>query len=345
MILFTSDYTEGAHPEIIKKLIETNLEQTQGYGVDIYSNKAKEYIKEHCGRKDMDVHFLVGGTQTNITVISAVLRPHQGVIAAISGHINVHETGAIESIGHKVLAIPSKDGKVSAKNVLDIVACHYNDNDREHMVQPQMVYISNPTEMGTIYYKKELYDLHEACRRNNLFLYMDGARLGYGLTAEGNDLTLKDITDMCDIFYIGGTKVGALFGEAVVIVNRALKKDFRYFIKQKGGMLAKGRLLGLQFMTLFENDLYFTISVHANKLAMQLKETFLRKGYNFLCDSPTNQQFPILPDMVLDKLKVKYGFSYIMRIDENNSAVRFCTSWATDEKYVQDLISDLEQIV
>ncbi len=344
MILFTSDYTEGAHPDIIKKLTDTNFEQTPAYGVDIYCEKARDLIKEKCGNKDIDVHFMVGGTQTNLTVISAALRPHQGVITAVSGHINVHETGAIESTGHKVLPISSNDGKILASQVAKLINDHYNDNDREHMVQPHMVYISNPSELGTVYSKKELYELHEVCKSNNLILFMDGARLGYGLTAAGNDLTLKDIAELCDVFYIGGTKVGALFGEAVVITNDDLKIDFRYMMKQKGGMMAKGRLLGLQFMTLFENDLYFEISEHANKLAMQIKDAFINKKYTFLCDSPTNQQFPILPDKVLETLNVKYGFSYIKRIDANHSAVRFCTSWATDEKNVRELVGDIGRL-
>ena len=262
------------------------------------------------------VHFLVGGTQTNTTVISAALRPYQGAVAAVSGHINVHETGAIEATGHKVLPLPSEDGKIAAAQVEEMCHAHWTDGSQEHMVQPGMVYISHPTENGTLYTKKELADLHEVCRKYGMLLFLDGARLGYGLMAETNDITLADLAKYTDVFYIGGTKVGALFGEAVVITNRALKKDFRYMIKQNGGMLAKGRLLGIQFDTLFTDDLYFKISAHADELAMKLKKIFLEKGYGLRYDSYTNQQFPILPDSHIEKLKEKYlgeGIGYRKR--------------------------------
>ncbi len=256
MIRFNCDYSEGAHEKVLERLIATNREQTQGYGTDHYSVQAKELIRRLCGRMDADVHFLVGGTQANLTVISAGLRPYQGVIAADTGHINVHETGAIEACGHKILALPSSDGKITAGQVEACCKAHRDDGDREHTVQPKMVYISQSTELGTVYSKEELEEMSETCKRNGLFLFMDGARLGYALAAAGNTMTLEDIARLCDVFYIGGTKVGALFGEAVVITAPSLKEDFRYMIKQKGGMLAKGRLLGLQFLALLEDGLY-----------------------------------------------------------------------------------------
>ena len=256
MIYFNNDYSEGCHPKILEALTRTNYEQTLGYGEDEYCARATEKIRTLCGRADAAVHFLVGGTQTNLTVIAAALRPHQGVLCADSGHINTHETGAVEATGHKVLGLPSKDGKITASQVRDAVLAHRADASFEHTVQPKMVYISNPTELGTLYTKAELTALRDTCRELGLYLFLDGARLGYGLMAKDNDLTLKDIGDCCDVFYIGGTKVGALFGEAVLVTNPALKEDFRYLIKQRGGMLAKGRLLGIQFDTLMTDNLY-----------------------------------------------------------------------------------------
>lgn len=267
MIKFDCDYLEGCHPDILKMLEKTNFEQTEGYGCDKYCEKARKLIIKACGfagkrgKNVPDVHFLVGGTQTNTTVISAVLRPHQGVISAVTGHVNVHETGAVESTGHKVLALPSKDGKLSAEQVEKYVRSCVDDCNYEHIVQPGMVYISFPTENGTVYSKKELSELRKVCLKYKLPLFIDGARLGYGLAVVGNDLTLPDIASLCDVFYIGGTKNGALFGEAVVITNNAFKKDFRNIIKQRGGMLAKGRLLGIQFVTLFSDGLYFRLAV------------------------------------------------------------------------------------
>jgi threonine aldolase len=342
MLRFNCDYSEGAHPKIIEKLVLTNYEQTEGYGEDNYCKEAIRLIKEKCDRQDVDIHFFVGGTQTNLTVISAALRPHQGVISAVSGHINVHESGAIEATGHKVLALPSSDGKLTSKQIQEVYDSHFNDTTHEHMVQPKLVYISNPTEVGSIYSKAELMSLSETCRINNLLLYMDGARLGYALCAEGNDLDLPAIAQLCDAFYIGGTKIGALFGESLVIRNEGLKSDFRYLIKQRGGLLSKGRLLGIQFITLFEDDLYFKMAKHANEMANLIKEACIKKGYSFLNPSTTNQQFPIMPDTVLEKLKQNYGYSYWQRIDENQSAVRFCTSWATEKDAVLRLIADIE---
>ncbi len=343
MIRFNCDYSEGAHPKVLEKLIQTNLEQTAGYGVDPYCLKAAALIKEKCKKEDVDVHFLVGGTQTNLTVISAALRPHQGVIAANTAHINRHESGAIEATGHKVLALESTDGKLTANQIKVTCEEHSDDDSYEHTVQPKLVYISNPTELGTIYSKAELADISETCKNNDLLLYMDGARLGYALCAEDNDLDLPTIANLCDAFYIGGTKIGALFGETLVISNENLKKDFRYIIKQKGGMLAKGRLLGLQFIALFEEDLYFDMARHANKMAMLIKTALIRNGYDFLVPSTTNQQFPILSNEVLKKLKENFEYTFEKKIDDKHSAVRFCTSWATDLNDVEKLIAEIDK--
>lgn len=345
MIYFNNDYSEGAHPKILEKLAETNMEQTSGYGEDKYCVMAAEKIKELCGNKDLDVHFLVGGTQTNLTVIAATLRTFQGVIGAETAHINVHETGAIEACGHKVLTLPSSDGKITAKQIDDYYQAHVNDESHEHTVCPKMVYISQPTELGTLYTKKELQEISEICRKNRLFLFLDGARLGYGLVAKGNDVTLQDIAECTDVFYIGGTKVGALFGEAVVIKNDYIKEDFRYVMKQKGGMLAKGRLLGIQFLTLFEDNLYMELSNHADRLADELREAFDAVKIPYLVENTTNQIFPILPDCVLDKLREKFTFSYMNRVDEEHSAVRFCTSWATQAESVTALTETLKAIL
>lgn len=344
MIRLNCDYSEGAHVNILNRLAETNLEQTPGYGEDIYCGQAAQLIKELCKKEDADVHFFVGGTQTNLTVISAALRPHQCVICAAQAHINVHESGAIEACGHKVIALESKDGKITAEQIQATYRGHYDDETHEHITQPKMVYISNPTELGAIYYKEELEAISKVCRENQLYLFMDGARLGYGLCAQDNDLDLPTLARCCDVFYIGGTKVGALFGEAAVITNDALKQDFRYIIKQKGGLLAKGRLLGIQFAELFKDGLYFKLASHANRLAVMIKNAFAEKGYSFLINSYTNQQFVILPDTVLEKLKENYSYAYCQRIDEKHSAVRFCTSWATKEADVLHLLEDIKHI-
>lgn len=341
MILFQCDYNEGAHPKILEALAKTNMEQTPGYGEDVYCSRAAGIIREKCGLTDLDVHFLCGGTQANMTVIDAGLRSHQGVVSAATGHIHVHETGAVESLGHKVLAVEGQDGKLTAEQVRRLYREHVENDSYEHMVQPKMVYISNPTELGTIYSKQELTDLCNVCRECGLYLFMDGARLGYGLMAQDNELDLPMIARCCDAFYIGGTKMGALFGEAVVLKHPDLKKDFRYFIKQKGGMLAKGRLLGIQFITLLEEDLYFKLGAHADCLAEKLRTAFARKGYSFLVENRTNQIFPILPDEHLTVLQRKYGFSYQQRMDDGYCAVRFCTSWATREENVKSLVEDI----
>lgn len=344
MIRFDCDYLEGACPEILKKIEETNMEQTPGYGMDDYCDLAREKIRNMCKSPDAEVQFLVGGTQTNMIVIGSILKSYQGVISLSDGHINIHETGAVESTGHKVLAVDSSDGKLTGEQVRKIYREHYEEDGREHMVQPGMVYISYPTERGLLYTREELEQLYSVCKECDLPLYIDGARLGYGLMSPECDMDISDIAKNCDVFYIGGTKVGALFGEAVVITNERLKKDFRYYIKQRGGMLAKGRLLGIQFDVLFENDLYFRVSKHAIDLAMRIKKAFCDNGYEFLYDSYTNQQFPIIPNDVLEKLSKKYSFDVWKKVDENDTAVRVCTSWATKEENVQELVRDIEGI-
>lgn len=344
MIRFQCDYAEGAHPSILEKLVETNFDQTVGYGLDPYCDSARAKIKAACNQPDADVHFLVGGTQANFTVISSILRPHQGAVSANTGHINVHETGAIEATGHKVLPIHSENGKITAAQVREMYNIHWNDPDHEHVVQPGMVYISHPTENGTLYEKDELVALYETCQELGLPLFLDGARLGYGVMSEAATLTLEDVAKYTDVFYIGGTKVGAMFGEAVVITNPALKRDFRYMIKQNGGMLAKGRLLGIQFDVLFTDDLYFKVAKHADDLAMKLKCAFVKKGYALRYDSYTNQQFPILPDEHVEVLKEKYSFAIWEKMDDAHSALRFCTSWATKEESVESLIKDIEAL-
>ena len=337
MIYFNSDYLEGAHSAIMERMMETNMMQTVGYSCDEICDSARAKVRAACNAPEADVHFLVGGTQTNTTVIAALLRPWQGVVSAASGHINCHETGAIESTGHKVIALPTPEGKLTAKQVKDYVEWQKNDESEEHIVQPGMVYISHPTETGMLYSKAELTEIFNTCREYGLPLYIDGARLGYGLTADGNDLTLPEIAQLCDVFYIGGTKVGALFGEAVVIMNEKYKKDFRFMIKQRGGMLAKGRLLGIQFDTLFTDDLYTKIARNANDMAYQIRDIFVSNGYPLLFDSPTNQQYPIISDEELAILGKNFGYEYWERVDETHSGVRFCGSWATTQEQVDAL--------
>lgn len=339
MIRFECDYAEGAHPQILKRLAETNFEQTKGYGEDEHCDNARRIIRRLCGDDTAGVHFLTGGTQTNTVVVASVLRPHQGVISATTGHINVHESGAIEATGHKVLALPAADGKLTAAQVAQACTAHRNDSSREHTVQPGMVYISNPTESGTVYTVRELQALSQVCRTRGLPLFMDGARLGYGLAAADNDLTMPDIAAMCDVFYIGGTKVGALFGEAVVITGERLKSDFRYVMKQRGGMLAKGRLLGIQFEALLGDGLYFEIARHAVRMAMMIRDAFRSMGIPFLCESPTNQQFPILTGEQI-RFLLSRGYAFELW----DGATRFCTSWATREEDVQALIRDIRAL-
>jgi threonine aldolase len=341
MIHFECDYTEGACPEVLARLTETNLLQTAGYGEDEFCAAAAGKIRSLCAAPDAAVHFLVGGTQTNATVISAALRGHEGPLCAVTGHINCHETGAVEATGHKVLTVPSEDGKIRAAQIAAYVEAHANDAAFEHMVKPGMVYISHPTENGTLYSLAELEEISAVCRRYGLYLFLDGARLGYGLAAPGADVTLPDLARLTDVFYIGGTKVGALFGEAVVITNDALKKDFRYFIKRHGGMLAKGRLLGVQFDALMTDGLYLRVSEHAVSLAMKLRAALERAGFPLAYDSLTNQQFPVVPDALLEKLSKKYSFSVWGKPDAEHTTVRFCTSWATREEDVDALIADI----
>ena len=345
MLYFNCDYTEGCHPRILEKLAETNLTQTVGYGEDEYCQAARALIRKECGREDVDVHFLVGGTQANFTVIRAALRPHQGAIAPVTGHINGHETGAVEATGHKVLALPcGPEGKLTAAQVEETVAAHWADEAREHLVQPKLVYISHPTENGALYTRSELEALSRVCRERGLYLFLDGARLGYGLTAQGTDISIADLARLCDVFYIGGTKCGALFGEAVVIANPELKQDFRYAIKQNGGMLAKGRLLGLQFLALFEDDLYYDICRAANEQAYRIAAACKEAGFPFFAASPTNQQFPIFPNRLLAKLREKYAVSIWAKVDEEHTAIRLCTSWATREEAVDQLLGDIRAL-
>lgn len=341
---FNSDYIHGAHPAILERLCETNMEETPGYGEDNYCERARALIRKACQNEEAQVHFLVGGTQTNTTVIAAALRPHQGVLAAESGHVAVHETGAIEAVNHKVITLLSSDGKINASQIDTYVEGHVNDESFEHMVQPKMVYLSHPTELGTLYTRKELEEIAQVCKKWDLYLYLDGARLGYGLGVQNSDVTLPLLAELCDVFYIGGTKVGALFGEAVVLTNPQLMKDFRYIIKQNGGMLAKGRLLGLQFLRMFEDDLYLQMGRHGIQMADLLRDGLKECGLTFLIDSPTNQIFPVLKDSMIEELKKDFDFSYQQRMDEHHSAVRFCTCWATKEEDIFALLNKIKEL-
>lgn len=338
MYSFKNDYSEGAHPRILKALTDTNLEQVEGYGEDIYSQKAVELLKQRIGR-NVDIHLLSGGTQTNLTAISAFLRPHEAVISANTGHILVHETGAIEATGHKILSIEVKDGKINAHHIKSVLDSHTD----EHMVKPKLVYISNPTEIGTTYTKKELEQISSFCRANHLFLFMDGARLGSALCSDGNDIELSDLGSLLDAFYVGGTKNGALLGEALVICTDSLKEDFRFHLKQKGALLAKGRVIGLQFLELFRDNLYFDLAKHANKMAGLLREHIDKAGFSFLVQSSSNQIFPILPNGLITELMEKYSFYVWAKIDQNNSAIRLVTSWTTKEEEVLGFIEKMKE--
>lgn len=340
MYSFKNDYSEGTHPRILNSLTETNFEQAEGYGEDSYSIKAKELLKQKIKSDNIDIHFLTGGTQTNLTAISAFLRPYEAAISANTGHILVHETGAIEATGHKVISIESEDGKLSPDKVKSALDIHTD----EHMVKPKLVYISNPTEIGTVYRKAELESLSSFCRENSLILYMDGARLGSALCSDENDLELSDLGRLLDAFYIGGTKNGALLGEALVICKDSLKEDFRFYMKQKGALLAKGKILGIQFLELFKDNLYFDLAGHANKMAGLLRSSISSMGYKFLINSPSNQIFPILPNKIIEKLQEKYSFYIWSKTDELNSSVRLVTSWATKEDAVAVFIEDLKNI-
>lgn len=343
MLYFNNDYNEICHPAVLKKITELASVQMPGYGMDDCCKEAAELIREKCAAPNAAVYFLVGGTQANLTVIAASLRPHQGVIAAESGHINVHETGAIEATGHKVILVPSKDGKVCPDKVRQIVLSQSLSMDAEHIVQPKMVYISNPTEYGTLYSLEELTALSRLCREHGLYLFADGARMGYGLAAAGNDIALADYAALCDAFYIGGTKCGAMFGEAVVIPNPSIAEDFRYLMKQRGGMLAKGWLLGAQFKALFEEDLYEMICAHADALADQIRKTLCELGYPLYLPGTTNQVFVTLPDAALEKLSEDFTFATWEKADDAHTTVRFCTSWATTQENVDDLCAALKK--
>lgn len=344
MWLFHNDYNEICHPVVLEKILDVKKLQMPGYSEDPCCAEAAEKIRKLCNNDALAVHFIVGGTQTNLTIIGAALQSFQGVIGADTAHINVHETGAIEATGHKVIALPHVDGKISAEQVETVVKSHFASEDAVHMVQPKMVYISNPTELGTIYSLEELTAISRVCKENDLYLFVDGARLGYGLTASDNDVSLADLARLSDVFYIGGTKVGAMFGEAVVISNMHLAKDFRYAIKQRGAMLAKGWLLGVQFDALMTDNLYFDISKHANNLADRIRETLCSCGYPALVQTTTNQIFPILSDTQLEVLGKEFTFAEMGRIDDTHRAVRFCTSWATDVAAVDALCSMIERI-
>lgn len=337
MYSFKNDYSEGALPAIMELLNKSNCEQTNGYGEDYFCEEAKKKIKDRLQYKACDVHFLVGGTQTNLTVIASALRPYEAVIAADTGHINVHETGAIEASGHKVLTVKGTDGKVTSEAVRKVVL----DHEDEHMVKPTMVYISNATEIGTMYLKEELQELYATCKELGLYLFMDGARLGSALMAQNNNITWEDLCSLCDVFYIGGTKNGTLFGEALVIVNEELKKDFRYMIKQRGGLLAKGRLLGIQFLGLFENENFEKAAKHANNMAGKLQNAFIQKKIPLFISTTTNQIFPILTNIQMDILSKKYAFQIWEKLDNEHTAVRFVTSWATKEEAVEECIQDI----
>jgi threonine aldolase len=340
-ISFRNDYSEGAHPKILEKLSATNYEQQPGYGDDKYCEQAKVLIHKHLANPAAKIYFTSGGTQANLLVISHLLKPYETVICANTGHIEVHETGAIEATGHKVTTLPSTNGKISVDE-LEKTLSLYTDH---HMVKPAMVYISNATELGSIYTRQELTALSNFCRKNNLLLFMDGARLAMGLTANVHDVTLADIAKLVDVFYIGGTKNGALIGEAIVFTKDGLDNGFEYSLKQRGALLAKGRLLGIQFLSLFENGLYFELATHANKMAQRIAETFQTLGLDFYLPPVTNQIFPILPTSLIEELNKKFEFYVWHKVDDDQSAIRIVTSWATKEEAVDQFISYVTKLV
>lgn len=341
MLSFVNDYCETAHENILNKLNQIRLEKNPGYGTDSYCESAKNKIRKACNCPDADVYFLVGGTQTNQFVIDTMLSPYEGVVAASTGHVNVHEAGAIEFSGHKVLAIENVEGKIQAQTLNKYIEGFYADGNYEHMVFPGMVYISHPTEYGTLYTKKELSDIHEVCKKFNIPLYMDGARLAYALACEESDVTLEDIAALTDVFYIGGTKCGSLFGEAVVFTKKNTPKHIVAQIKQHGALLAKGWLLGVQFDELFTDDLYFKLGKNAISNAKILRDALKAKGYKLLMESPTNQIMIVVDDEKMKELAEKVNFSFWENIDETHTAIRFCTSWATTESDVRALIEIL----
>ena len=339
MIRFESDYLEGALPEVMDALVRTNLEQTPGYGEDAHCAHAAELIREKCKAPDAAVHFLVGGTQANMTVIAAALRPHQAAVAAETGHIAVHETGSVEATGHKVITLPSVDGKIRAGQVKALVEAHWADSTHEHQPQPALVYISQPTENGTVYSLAELEAISAVCREKGLLLFVDGARLGAALAC--SDVSLADLARLTDVFYIGGTKLGALFGEAVVITNEALKRDFRYIIKQRGGMFAKGFLFGTQFKAYFKDDLWLSMARHAVSQAQRIQAAAIEKGYSLYAVSPTNQVFLVLSHAQIERLKQDFAFELNGHVDKDHEAARFVCSWATRPEAVDALIAAL----
>lgn len=339
MLSFESDYIMGAHNEVLKRLVETNMEPLSGYGCDKYCDSAKEKIKAVIGKNEAQVFLLNGGTQTNQIVIDTVLKPFEGVISAETGHISTHEAGAVEYTGHKVLTVPQCEGKIKAEDIRKLLETFYGDENYEHLVFPGMVYISHPTEYGTLYTKEELTAISGICRKYKMPLYLDGARLGYGLESDGTDVTIKDIADLCDIFYIGGTKVGALCGEAVVFTKGNAPEHFFTSIKQHGALLAKGRLLGVQFDALFTDNLYFKISRHAIVMADKMRAAFKEKGYEFFIETVTNQIFIILENSKLEELKKNVAFGFWERLEGERTVVRFASSWATSEEDVEKLIA------
>ena len=341
MISFESDYIEGAHPLILEALAKSNMESLSGYGSDKYTERAKEKIAAACGLPEAQVFFLTGGTQTNQIVIDTMLAQYEGVVSAQTGHVSVHEAGAIEYTGRKVLTIPAHNGKMDANELDSFIKDFYADGNHEHMVFPGLCYISHPTEYGTLYSKEELTQISEVCHKHKIPLFMDGARLGYGLASRQTDVTLQDVARLCDVFYIGGTKVGALCGEAVVFTKKNMPAHFDHLVKKHGALLAKGRLLGVQFDTLFTDDLYFKISKNAIERAEELKSAFSEKGYKFFIDSPTNQQFVILENSKMQELQKNLKFSFWEKYDENHTVVRFATSWASTSEKISELRSIL----
>ena len=344
MYLFHNDYNQTCHPAILQRLQDTLEQQNDGYGMDTCCAAAAQKIRTLCNNSDIAVHFLVGGTQTNLTVIAAALRPHQAALCAESGHINAHETGAVEATGHKVLTLPSKDGKITASQIDDAVIAHWADATHEHIAQPKLVYISDSSELGTIYSLAELEEISAVCKKHGLYLFVDGARLGYALAAQSNDVTFADLARLADVFYIGGPKMGAMIGEAVVISNPVIGDDFRYLIKQHGGMLAKGWLLGVQFDVLLEDNLYMRLGANADAMADRIRRTLDELGYPLLVPGVTNQVFPVLPDQLLEELGKAFTFSEQQRVDGSHRAVRFCTSWATKPEDVDALCDELKEL-
>lgn len=344
MIRFNNDYNRAAHPKILEALSEHNSEAYGGYGIDPWCEKAEREIKKYLNCEKAQVHFLVGGTQANFTVIAAALRPYHSIISADTGHINVHETGAVENTGHKIETIPSKDGKITAEEIRAVAENYRTSGVKEHITKPKMVYISLPTEYGTVYSLKELEGIKSVCDEYGMYLFIDGARMGYALSCDRCDLKPSDLARLADVFYFGGTKCGALFGEAVVLTNDELFEDFRSYIKQNGAMLAKGWLLGLQFYTLFKDGLYFDIARKANAQAMRIKKAFEKREIPFFTDSPTNQQFVVLDDDKLKKLSEKFVFEYEGRLNADTHCVRFCTGWSTEDTEVDELVSEIEKL-